>query len=428
MTTTADETVDQLLSYAKRILVTGGAGFIGSHVVIHLVQRYPQYYIVNFDALDYCSCVRNVHSVIASSGRSEAPSETHRPIDSDNSIVKRDNNNNNNNSGCEKSCSAVREHDTNDRADHDDNQLDERFATLPTNYKFIHGNITDADLVNDVVRVEAIDTILHFAAQSHVDNSFFGNALEFSKTNVGGTHVLLEAARRHEVQKFIYVSTDEVYGDGRNESAPMTEDHGLEPTNPYAATKAGAEFLAMSFYRSFRLPVIITRSNNAYGPHQYPEKLIPKFVNQILRNRPVTIHGDGMHTRNYLYISDVVAAFDLILHEGAVGEVYNIGGTNELSSKEVAMDLLALMKPELQGPEVAKLVTHVQDRPCNDHRYIIDATKIRALGWKENTPWRDGLRETVEWFTRYRHRFNNIDQALEAHAINFTKTCKLSLD
>ncbi|CAI5728450.1 unnamed protein product [Hyaloperonospora brassicae] len=421
-TTTADQPVDPLL-FSKRILVTGGAGFIGSHVVIHLVQRYPQYYIVNFDALDYCSCVQNVHSAIACTGGGPAASsKAHCRADSDNSIVKRDNDNG---CCCENSCSAVREHDSSN-SDSDDPDVylpDMCCATLPTNYKFVHGNITDADLVNDVVRVEAIDTILHFAAQSHVDNSFCGNSLEFSTTNVGGTHVLLEAARRHGVQKFIHVSTDEVYGDGRNESAPMTEDHGLEPTNPYAATKAGAEFLATSFYRSFRLPVIITRSNNAYGPHQYPEKLIPKFVNQILRNRPVTIHGDGRHTRNYLYISDVVAAFDLILHEGAVGEVYNIGGTNELSSKEVAMDLLALMKPELQELEVAKLVTHVQDRPCNDHRYIIDATKIRALGWKEKTPWREGLRETVEWFTRYRHRFNNIDQALEAHPINFTKTC-----
>ncbi|CAH0491003.1 unnamed protein product [Peronospora farinosa] len=404
--------------YTKRILVTGGAGFIGSHVVIHLVKRYPEYYIVNLDSLDYCSCVRNVHSTISLSNNEQNHSRNDVTIDTD--------------FDQEKGMENENEDDVGERlrgsfCELGDEWLsDDYLAMLPKNYKFIHGCITGADLVNYILKTESIDTIMHFAAQSHVDNSF-GNSIDFSKTNILGTHVLLEAARLHGVERFIHVSTDEVYGEGTPGSAPMTEDHVLEPTNPYAATKAGAEFLVKSFYHSFGLPSIITRSNNVYGPHQYPEKLIPKLVNQILRNQPVTIHGDGMHTRNYLYISDVVAAFDLILHQGEVGEVYNIGGENELSNMEVSMDLLALMKPQLLESEMAKLITHVQDRPFNDHRYIIDAAKIRRLGWKETISWREGLRKTVKWFCRYGHRFNNIDHALEAHPINFKKTYKLSL-
>lgn len=254
-----------------------------------------------------------------------------------------------------------------------------------------------------------------------MDHSF-GNSIQFSKTNILGTHVLLEAARLHRINRFIHVSTDEVYGEGRTASKPMTEDHVLGPTNPYAASKAGAEFLVKSFYRSFGLPIIITRSNNVYGPHQYPEKVIPKFINQILRDRPMTIHGDGKHTRNYLYISDVVDAFDLILHEGKVGEVYNIGGKNEISNKNLAMNLLAVIKPQLLDKEKVEMITHVPDRPFNDQRYVIDATKIRSLGWKEKVSWRAGIRKTVDWYCRHGHRYDNIDHALEAHPINFKKT------
>jgi len=392
--------------YAKRILVTGGAGFIGSHVVIHLVKRYPQYYIVNLDSLDYCSCVRNVHSAISSCGSEQELQHLQTRGDStEEDEAERDQSEDDDEDDvCQRLRGSFCEPG-------DEYTSDEFLATLPTNYKFIHGSITGADLVGYVLKTERIDTIMHFAAQSHVDNSF-GNSIDFSKTNILGTHVLLEAARLHGIKRFIHVSTDEVYGEGRPDSAPMTEDHVLEPTNPYAATKAGAEFLVKSFHRSFGLPTIITRSNNVYGPHQYPEKLIPKFINQLLRDRPV---------------SDVVAAFDLILHEGKVGEVYNIGGENELSNKEVAMDLLEVMKPQLVGAEKANMITHVQDRPFNDHRYTIDASKIRRLGWKETVPWREGLRKTVKWCCRYGHRFNNIDHALEAHPINFKKTYKLSL-
>lgn len=406
--------------FEKRILVTGGAGFIGSHVVIHLVKTYPQYYIVNLDSLDYCSCVRNVHSAISSEGG-----------DNDNAD---DNLNDNLND-------KVRAKEDPSSSDEEEGEVGRRLRgsfcepgdgaskqdaeTLPGNYKFINGSITSADLVGYVLATERIDTIMHFAAQSHVDNSF-GNSIEFSKTNILGTHVLLEAARIHGVQRFVHVSTDEVYGEGMADTVAMTEDHVLEPTNPYAATKAGAEFLVKAYHRSFRLPTIITRSNNVYGPHQYPEKLIPKFINQLLRDKPVTLHGDGMHQRNYLYISDVVAAFDLILHEGVVGEVYNVGGENELSNKQVALDLLAVMKPQLLGTEALKMITFVQDRPFNDHRYTIDASKVRKLGWSEKVAWGDGLRRTVKWMTRYGHRFSDIDHALEAHPIAFKRMYSLS--
>lgn len=417
------------MDYEKRILVTGGAGFIGSHVVIHLVKTYPQYYIVNLDSLDYCSCVRNVHSAISSDGD-----------DNDNDRVKalakgvdgcslqQDDNNDVNASPSSngESSSDEEEGDVGRRLRgsfcEPGQELGDASAeeTLPSNYKFINGSITSADLVGYILKTEKIDTIMHFAAQSHVDNSF-GNSIEFSKTNILGTHVLLEAARIHGIKRFVHVSTDEVYGEGNADTVAMTEDHVLEPTNPYAATKAGAEFLVKAYHRSFRLPTIITRSNNVYGPHQYPEKLIPKFINQILRDLPVTLHGNGQHQRNYLYISDVVAAFDLILHEGVVGEVYNVGGENELSNKQVALDLLAIMKPHLLGAEALKMITFVEDRPFNDHRYTIDASKVRKLGWTEKVAWRDGLRRTVKWMKRYGHRFTDIDHALEAHPIAFKR-------
>ena len=186
------------------------------------------------------------------------------------------------------------------------------------NYKFVKGDICSPDLVNYVLESEKIDTIVHFAAQTHVDNSF-GNSFQFTQNNIFGTHVLLESAKNMGIKRFVHVSTDEVYGEGEADENPMQEEHVLEPTNPYAATKAGAEFLVKSYHRSFNLPVIMTRGNNVYGPHQYPEKLIPKFTNQLMRNRPVTLHGDGNNTRNFLYVTDVARAFEFVLFKGQVG-------------------------------------------------------------------------------------------------------------
>jgi len=262
-----------------------------------------------------------------------------------------------------------------------------------------------------VLQEEEIDTIIHFAAQTHVDNSF-GNSFAFTRANIYGTHVLLESAKNcPTIRRFIHVSTDEVYGEGEDfDTVPMEEEHVLEPTNPYAATKAGAEFLVKSYHRSFKLPCIITRGNNVYGPHQYPEKLIPKFTNQLLRDMPVTIHGDGTNTRNFLFVKDVASAFDVILHNGKTGLIYNIGGKNEKPNIEVAKDLLKIL-----GKKEEDCITYVPDRKFNDLRYTINSNKLHELGWVENWSWEEGLQTTVEWYRKYTSRYGNIESALVAH-------------
>mmetsp|Transcript_28349 Transcript_28349/g.40607 ORF Transcript_28349/g.40607 Transcript_28349/m.40607 type:complete len:355 (+) Transcript_28349:132-1196(+) len=330
------------------ILVTGGAGFIASHVAILLVNKYPQYKVVVYDKLDYCSCLANIAHL----------------------------------------------------------------EDYP-NFKFVKGDICSPDLVNYVLKEEKIDTIMHFAAQTHVDNSF-GNSFTFTQTNIYGTHVLLESAKNcPTIRRFIHVSTDEVYGEGEDfDVDPMKEEHVLEPTNPYAATKAGAEFIVKSYHRSFQLPVIITRGNNVYGPHQYPEKIIPKFTSQLLRGMPLTLHGDGSNTRNFLYVEDVARAFETILHKGTVGHIYNIGGNNEISNLAVAKSLIKILGMQEKEDE---LIAFVSDRKFNDLRYTINSSKLEALGWKEQMSWEEGLRQTVKWYENHTIRYGNIEQALVAH-------------
>lgn len=281
------------------------------------------------------------------------------------------------------------------------------------NYTFIKGDIATADLVNFVLLTEKIDTIMHFAAQTHVDNSF-GNSFAFTQSNIYGTHVLLECAKTcSTIKRFVHVSTDEVYGEGEDfETDPMSENHVLEPTNPYAATKAGAEFLVKSYFRSFKVPCLITRGNNVYGPHQFPEKLIPKFSCMLMRGKTLTLHGDGSNTRNFLYVKDVANAFDVILHKGQPGHVYNIGGDNEISNLDVAKELLKIFGLE---KEEDKYITYVPDRKFNDLRYTINSSKLQSLGWKEEMSWEEGLKTTVEWYKKYSDRYGNIDGALVAH-------------
>jgi UDP-glucose 4,6-dehydratase len=279
------------------------------------------------------------------------------------------------------------------------------------NYKFVKGNICSADLLNYVLEEEKIDTIMHFAAQTHVDNSF-GNSFQFTQNNIMGTHVLLEAAKIAGIKRFIHVSTDEVYGEQRLDQDAMDEEQLLEPTNPYAATKAGAEFIAKSYFRSFGLPLIITRGNNVYGPHQYPEKLIPKFINQLRRGRKVTLHGTGENKRNFLYVEDVARAFECVLFKGKVGIVYNIGGSNERSNIDVAKDLIGLAG--YKGKE-DQMITYVEDRFFNDLRYHINSDRLFDLGWREQVSWEEGIKLTYDWFEKNSHRYGDIESALVAH-------------
>jgi len=251
---------------------------------------------------------------------------------------------------------------------------------------------------------------MHFAAQTHVDNSF-GNSFQFTQNNILGTHVLLESAKMANIKRFIHVSTDEVYGEQRADQDAMDEEEVLEPTNPYAATKAGAEFLAKSYQRSFNMPVIITRGNNVYGPHQYPEKLIPKFINQLSRGRKVTLHGTGENKRNFLYVEDVARAFEVILFKAKVGRVYNIGGSNERRNIDVSKDLISLFGHK----EPEDHIIFVPDRVFNDFRYHINSDRLFDLGWRELVSWEIGIKRTWEWYMAHSHRFGDIESALVAH-------------
>ncbi|KAJ3210903.1 hypothetical protein HDU67_004922 [Dinochytrium kinnereticum] len=345
----------------RRILITGGAGFIASYVVIKLVRLYPEYSIFNLDKLDYCSSLKSLSDI--------------------NSFK---------------------------------------------NYKFIKGDITSTDFVNFIMKEYQIDTVFHFAAQSHVEDNSFGDSFEFTKNNVLGTHVLLEAARLHGISKFIHVSTDEVYGETDTAMPCYDEDANLSPSNPYAATKAAAECLAQAYLKSFKLPVIITRSNNVYGPHQYPEKIIPKFICSLLNGRKCYIHGDGTNSRHYLYVTDVADAFITVLHLGVIGEAYNIGTDFEISNIHLARYLLMefglvpdmksdkevngyvsserdeFLSQQMRGRSVStelkdedRYLQFVEDRPFNDRRYAIGSSKMKTLGWKPKVPFSEGITKTV---------------------------------
>ncbi|KAF2219726.1 hypothetical protein BDZ85DRAFT_40529 [Elsinoe ampelina] len=269
------------------------------------------------------------------------------------------------------------------------------------NFSFYKGDITNAQDVLDCLRTYRVDTVMHFAAQSHVDLSF-GNSLEFTYTNVCGTHMMLECVRKYgRVKKFIHVSTDEVYGEVRDDQSDLFENALLEPTNPYAASKAAAEQQVHAYRKSWGLPAIIVRSNNVYGPHQYPEKIIPKFSLLLQRGMPLTLHGSGTNTRRYLYAGDAADAFDTILHKGEEGHIYNVGSRDEISNLELCTKLLQLFGHDCEGDQRQKYITHVQDRPFNDHRYAVDGSRLNKLGWQQKTSFEDGLRVTVDWYKRF---------------------------
>lgn len=271
-----------------------------------------------------------------------------------------------------------------------------------SNFKFVKGDICSSDLVHYLLNKENIDTIMHFAANSHVDSSF-GNSFNFTINNIMGTHVLLESSRIHgKIKKFIHVSTDEVYDYLNEDGVARNESDKLGPTNPYAATKSAAEQIVKSYYHSFQLPIIITRGNNVYGPRCYPEKVIPKFINQILRKVPLTVHGNGNNMRNYLFVEDVARAFEILLFKGIIGEIYNIGGTNEFRNIDIANQLSDEMGYENE-------IKFVQDRNFNDLRYHINSDKLYDLGWKEEVQWKEGLKLTIQWYQDNVDRYKNIE-------------------
>jgi dTDP-glucose 4,6-dehydratase len=258
----------------------------------------------------------------------------------------------------------------------------------PTRYVFIKGNITSFDLVKLILEKYEIDTVIHFAAQSHVDNSFDSEkTLQYTIDNVLGTHTLLQVCKDYnKVKKFIHMSTDEVYGQVHKTHAGCSEFDLLNPTNPYAATKAGAEFLVRSYIHSYNLPCIVIRCNNVYGPHQYPEKLIPRFVKLIHENKKLTIHGSGDTRRNFIFVDDVSSAITCILDKGTLGNTYNIGTENEYSVLEIAEILLSFVDKK---PIDGETIEFVEDRPFNDFRYAINSEKLRELGWTEENKTRE---------------------------------------
>ena len=248
------------------------------------------------------------------------------------------------------------------------------------NYKFIQGNITSKDLILHILNEYNIDGIIHFAAQSHVDNSF-DNSLQYTTDNVMGTHVLLQAAKEYgKLKKFLHFSTDEVYGEVDLKHPGCHEKSILNPTNPYAATKAAAEFLVRSYYHSFKLPIVIVRCNNVYGHNQYPEKLIPKFIKLLREGKKLTIHGKGDTRRNFIWAEDVAAATALIFEKGVVNEIYNIGTSQEFSVMDVASILVNRMTDD---KILENHCIFVEDRPFNDFRYSVDIRRLKELGWQE---------------------------------------------
>jgi dTDP-glucose 4,6-dehydratase len=308
-----------------RILVTGGAGFIGSNFIRHLLAAEPTCRIVNLDKLTYAGNLENLAEI----------------------------------------------------------ERDPR-------YRFIKGSICDALLADELLK-EGFDALINFAAESHVDRSI-QDARAFTETNVLGTQVILEACRRHRVPRMIQVSTDEVYG-SLGPSGRFTEESPLRPNSPYAASKAAADLLALAYFRTYGLPVIVTRSSNNYGPHQFPEKVIPLFITNALVGEPLPLYGDGLHVRDWLHVQDHCEALALILKNGVSGEIYNIGGNCERANIDIARLILsALGKPDA-------LIAHVKDRLGHDRRYAIDASKVHGvLGWEPHIAFETGLKETVCWY------------------------------
>ncbi len=323
----------------QSILVTGGAGFIGSNFVRYMIQKHPDYRIIVLDALTYAGNRENLADL----------------------------------------------------------EKDPR-------YLFYHGNICDEKVVDNLM--SNVDAVVNFAAETHVDRSIH-EAGAFIETDIRGTFVLLEAAKKHGIERFLHISTDEVYGS--IESGSFKETDPLMPNSPYSASKAGGDLLVRSYFKTYGLPVLITRSSNNYGPYQYPEKLIPLFVTNAIDNKPLPLYGDGKNVRDWIYVEDNCAAIDLVLHQGKIGEVYNIGAGNEKENIYITNFILDhLKKPK-------SLIKHVTDRPGHDRRYSVDTRKIRALGWQPQWSLEEGLKHTIDWYVENETWWRRIKEKQEEY-------------
>jgi dTDP-glucose 4,6-dehydratase len=318
-----------------KVLVTGGAGFIGSNFIHYILREHPDWQVVNLDKLTYAGNLANLADIAG----------------------------------------------------------DPR-------YKFVKGDIADRALVAKLFREEKFDVVVNFAAESHVDRSIL-DASPFIETNVKGTQVLLEAARQYAVDRFIQISTDEVYG-SLGEAGKFTEESPLQPNSPYAASKAAADMLCRAYYKAYSLPVIITRSSNNYGPYQFPEKLIPLMIRNALLGKELPVYGEGQQVRDWLYVEDNCRAIELVLREGRPGEIYNIGGNCEKKNIEVVELICEILGEKLNKPnELKRLITFIRDPrgAAHDFRYALDCSKIRGkLGWEPKVGFEEGLRQTVEWY------------------------------
>jgi dTDP-glucose 4,6-dehydratase len=314
-----------------KLLVTGGAGFIGSNFIHYWLKKYPDDEIVNLDALTYAGNVDNLNNLPNSQ-----------------------------------------------------------------NYQFVLGNICDEKLVNELM--PEVDLVVHFAAESHVDNSII-DSTPFVKTNVLGTQVLLDYALKHGKKKFHHISTDEVFGSLGPNDPPFTEQTPYDPRSPYSASKAGADHLVRAYWHTHGLPVTISNCSNNYGPRQHTEKLIPHFITQLLKNKPVPVYGHGQNIRDWLYVGDHCSAIDAIIHQGKIGETYLIGGhgnkEKEVTNLELTKKLISLLGKD------ESLISYVKDRPGHDFRYAIDDTKLRReLGWEPQVSFEDGLNRTIQYYAK----------------------------
>lgn len=269
---------------------------------------------------------------------------------------------------------------------------------IPGKYKFIKGNICNSEMITFILNEYSIECIYHLAAQTHVDNSFF-NSTQFTMDNVVGTHTLLECSRAYgKIQKFIHMSTDEVYGEVKQDEQEKTETSLLKPTNPYSATKASAELLAASYYKSFQLPIIIIRCNNMYGPRQYPEKVIPAFIHNLLNGDKCNIQGDGHTERHFIYVKDVVDALLLIHDKGKINEIYNISTEYYMNIKSLAEMMIKRLK---NTEKYSEHINYIEDRKFNDFRYLINSNKLEELGWKAKVDFEEGIQKTINYYENY---------------------------